>query len=159
MAFNTDNLTSDEIIRATWLRAVEWVQWPAFVSQPLLPILAIFVSPWKIFVGIVVCGYLWMLVRYRFVSYQLAVAGCLWVRLKWPVGLVMTIYFIIERRWTEAVFSICNPLVVLAAMGLIRPTGQFGLVQKSFWKQIGFDPDATSLNEILDKMKTVMHGG
>ena len=155
----TDNLTSDEIVRATWLRAVEWVQWPAFVSQPILPILALFFTPWKIFVGLIICGYLWMFIRYQIASYRIATAGCLFVRLKWLSCPAVAVYFLINRRWIEAVFSLCSPIVAQLAMLFIHPTGQIGRVQKMFFKELGFDPEATAVNETMDRMKMMMRVG
>ena len=82
------SFTADEIMRVSWLRAVEWLKWPSFVLQPLLPILY-FSVPWRlVLAAVVLANVVWLFVRYRFVSYTLATLGCLFVRLKWPTMLL-----------------------------------------------------------------------
>src|SRR6516165_6895732 len=59
--------TDDENLRWAWLRAVEWLGWPQFISQPIIPILLYF-YPWPWVVGFVSLATLawWFMVTPRF---------------------------------------------------------------------------------------------
>jgi hypothetical protein len=48
--WNPSEHSDDENLRFCWLRAVEWGNWPTFISQPVVPIAILFWS-WKIVVG------------------------------------------------------------------------------------------------------------
>ena len=54
--------TDEQNLRWAWLRAVEWREWPAYLSQPIIPILLYF-YPWEwVIVSIAVSTFLWWLV-------------------------------------------------------------------------------------------------
>ena len=86
------DFTPDELARLCWLRAVEWLAWPAFLSQPLLPILYVYYPVRQALMVTVLAGFVWILIRYNFMNLRLADLGCLWVRLKWitiPIGCLL----------------------------------------------------------------------
>jgi hypothetical protein len=135
-----DQLTPDELTRVCWLRAVEWLAWPAFLSQPLLPVLYIFYPAYWVLLAVVVLGFLWLPLRHRFASMQLATLGSFWVRLKWitiPVGLFVLFR---ESRYiaiavtlaTPWLASVLNAPAQLAAAWIGKSPSQIGVVQGKF---------------------------
>ena len=61
---NFEGYTDDEVRRWLWLRAMEWDAFPAYISQPIAPILFIF-YPWYLVLLAVLCiGLIWCLIRY-----------------------------------------------------------------------------------------------
>jgi hypothetical protein len=49
-------------LRWAWLRAVEWRDWPLFISQPVVPVLLYF-YPWTLVVGFLVAlTFMWWLI-------------------------------------------------------------------------------------------------
>lgn len=152
MAFDGSGLTSEELVRATWLRSVEWSKWPIFISQPLLPILLLWCRPVVIGAWILALAYLWIPIRSKFVSFKLATAGAFWVRLKWPVVLIMTVYFGLHHNWKLTLLSLFSPVVVLLVSALVVP-GKIGLLQRQMYRELDFDPEEVQLNSLMDEMK------
>jgi hypothetical protein len=146
------DLTSDEIVKATWLRAVEWSKWPTFVAQPLLPLLFTFYPVWAVCVGVIVATWLWLLFRYRFVSYRLASYAAVWVRLKWPMILVFGIYALWHHQWYRGI-AICISHLITMALVPFSPPGQIGVLQKRFMSSVGFDPENVEYNTVMDNLK------
>jgi hypothetical protein len=124
----------------TWshLRALEWSRWPAFVLQPVAPILLIWLPIGTVVVGIVILNFLWALVRRRFVSVALADLGCLFVRLKWIFGPGSAAYLFMHGDRTKAVVALLWPAVTLLIS--VFPTGQVGNIQTMFMRQLGYEP-------------------
>jgi hypothetical protein len=137
----------DEFVQASWLRSVEWQKWPVFMSQPLIPVLIAFFPIWQVACGIVIAGWLWLLVRNRYINYQLMQFGALWVRLKWPVIAVMSLYFGVHRVWDHMILSMLTPLATLP-LSMLVPPGQTGLIQKKLWENVGFDPTSDPVRKI-----------
>lgn len=133
----------EEIIRLSWLRAVEWLSWPAFVSQPVLPILYLFWPWYYVIAWVALADLMWRFVRYRFVSYTLATVGCLFVRLKWPVMLVFSIYFGVRHEYLLAVLTLCSPLVAIAMV--VLSAGLVGVVQRQIVVQLMLESDLQAL--------------
>jgi hypothetical protein len=131
--------SKDEFVRISWLRSVEWLKWPVFISQPLIPVLIAFFPIWQVAVGIVIIGWLWLLVRSRYVNYSLMRFGALWVRLKWPLMIVMAVYFGAHHEWGHVVLSILTPLAILP-LSVLVPPGQTRHIQMKLWESVGFDP-------------------
>ena len=126
--FGFNSFTPDELTRLCWLRAVEWLAWPAFLSQPLLPILYIFYSIYMVWIAVFLVGLLWLPIRYNFVNLQLAALGAFWVRLKWvtiPIGV-----FVLFRqgRYTAVAVALLTAWIT----GLLNFPGKVGVVQQKF---------------------------
>jgi hypothetical protein len=80
--------SDEENTHWSWLRAVEWISWPVFVSQPIMPtLLWLYPMQWgKLVIGLMALSLLWQLaVSSRRVSVWLAGLGSLFVHLKWIV--------------------------------------------------------------------------
>lgn len=60
--------TEEETRRWLLLRAIEWNNWPSFVSQPILPVVLIFYPWYYALGGVFVMDLIWATIRYRFVS-------------------------------------------------------------------------------------------
>jgi hypothetical protein len=138
--FCFDQFTPDELKRVCWLRAVEWLAWPAFLSQPLLPIFYLYSQVYWVLLAVVLLGFLWLPLRHRFASLQLATLGSFWVRLKWatiPIGLVFLFH---ERRYTAMAVTLATPVLAswlnapaqLLAAWVGKSPAQIGIVQQRF---------------------------
>ena len=139
--------TPEQVLRLAWLRAAEWLSWPAFISQPLLPILYLFWPWYYVIAGVALADVMWRFVRYKFASYTMASVGCLFVRLKWPVMLVVSIYFAVHHEYLLAVLTLCSPLVVMAM--LVLAPGMIGVVQRRIVEQLMFESDVQALDNSL----------
>lgn len=140
--------SDDENVRWSWLRAVEWINWPIFVSQPVIPILFYFYPmSWdKLVLGLIVLNIGWHLgVPKKFASAALADAGCLFARLKW-ISCPAAAYLL----WTNnlpyhAIGSLLWPMAVLFIQLitniLLNPmfkTAHIGPVQNRFMLSLGY---------------------
>lgn len=131
--------SDEENSRWLCLRAIEWAAFPAYLSQPVAPILFIFYPWYFVVLAVVALGLIWCFVRYSFVSVGLAsavVAPVVW--LKWPVAIASSIYLFIQHQPVAGVFALLWPLVA-AFTGLPAKTG---IIELAFAKKIGFvSPD------------------
>jgi hypothetical protein len=141
--------TPEQTLRLAWLRAAEWLAWPAFISQPLLPILYLLWPWYYVIAWVALATVMWRTVRYRFLSYRLAAAGCLFVRLKWPVMLVVSIYLAVHHEYLLTVITLCSPLVAMAL--LVLSPGMIGVVQRRIIGQLMFKSDLQALADAADK--------
>lgn len=141
LAMGFEGYTDDEIKRWLWIRAIEWGNFPAYLSQPIVPVLFIFYTWYFIVFGVVVLGLLWSLVRYCFVSVGLSRVACLTVvLLKWPAAIGSSIYLFIHHRPLVAVAALVWPFV--AAITGILPA-KVGIIELALAKRMGFvSPDA-----------------
>ncbi|WP_298431686.1 hypothetical protein [Geobacter sp.] len=132
----------EEIKRWLWLRAVEWAGLPAFVSQPLVPVLFIF-FPWYWVLGaVVMLGVLWCPIRYLFVNVAVATFACLIVAwLKWPAAAGSAIYLFLHNQPLSAIFALLWPLL----SGFVGIPGKVGIIELAFAKKIGFIPPDSQL--------------
>jgi hypothetical protein len=91
--WNPSQHSNDDNVRWSWLRAVEWIQWPLFMSQPVVPVLLYFYR-WPVVVGgVVVITFLWRAVIVPFwVAPSLADVGVLFVKLKFITAPLMALY-------------------------------------------------------------------
>jgi len=137
---NFESYTEDEIKRWLWLRAVEWAALPAFISQPVAPILFIFYPWYFVVLTISAIGALWCFVRYSFVSVSFASIACIAVAwLKWPASIGSSIYLFFHHQPVPAVVALIWPIVG----GLVGIPGKVGTIEVAFAKSIGFvSPDA-----------------
>jgi len=139
-----ENYTDDEIKRWLWLRAVEWGAFPAFLSQPVAPILFIFFPWYFVVLGVVALGLIWRFVRYSFVS--VGVAGAVVVPvawLKWPAAIGSGIYLFIHHQPAAGVLALVWPFVAGWAGAATGFPTYVGVIELALAKKIGFvSPDA-----------------
>jgi hypothetical protein len=138
--------TDDEIKRWLWLRAIEWGSFPAFVSQPVAPILFIFIQWYLVVLAVVALELIWRFVRYSFVSVRIAgavVVPVVW--LKWPASIGSGIYLWLHHKPVVGVLALVWSLVagsIGAATGY--PT-YVGIIELAFAKKIGYVPPDAEL--------------
>ena len=152
--WNPTEHSNDENVRWSWLRAVEWIGWPLFLSQPAVPVFLYFYS-WPVVIGaVIVVAFAWRTAIVPFwVAPSLAAMGPLFVPLKFISAPVMA--YLLWRRGdtpialTALVWPFFGPMV--AQWVLILPTAlmeltplgkasQIGLVQTRFLAAMGFQP-------------------
>jgi hypothetical protein len=108
-----EGYTSDEINRWLHLRAIEWVSFPAYLSQPIAPVLFVFYPWYFVVVTVFVLGLMWSLIRYSFVNARLAMAACrAVVLLKWPAAIGSSIYLFINHQPWLHLSGLLSPLFV-----------------------------------------------
>jgi hypothetical protein len=157
--------SDDDNLRWAHLRAMEWITWPLFISQPLVPILLYF-YPWPWVVGLVLLiTFAWRLVVAPVVvSPMLANAAAMFVKLRFAASPIMA--FLIWQRgdYWIAVLALLWPfagvMIVLWMVGLLRAplsltalgrAGEIGPVQRRFLAALGYEylgqPRTKSLND------------
>lgn len=129
--------SDEENLRACWLRAVEWGKWPAFISQPLIPLLYIFYPVQWVLLSVIVANILWAFVRYRFTSLAAATWGALFVRLKWLTIPTTTAYFLFYGRYWVALLALTVPLYA-AVLGIFTGSFKIGISQQKFMAELGY---------------------
>ena len=132
--------TESELRRLLWLRAIEWANWPAFLAQPMAPILFIFLWWPYVLVGGFVLDILWTSIRYSYVNIWLANSGAIIVTwLKWPAAIGAAIYLFIQGSYIAGVLALIWPWLA----GLICIPAKVGQIELAFAKKIGYiDIDA-----------------
>jgi len=139
MIFAPD-LTPEQAVRWAWLRAVEWIGWPEFISQPVVPTLLYFL-PWpSIFSWLVVLAVAWraFVVPYH-VSPRLSRAGMFFVLTKFLTAPLMC--YLLWRRGDKllAVVALLWPLLgpFLVQFVLTIPVALLNLTRRGQYLQIG----------------------
>lgn len=130
-------LPEDYQLKYCWARAVEWKMLPAFVAQPVLPILFL-IFPWKnILIGLMAINLVW---NFAFctavVSLSVAAFSILWNKLKWLTIVVVGGYFIWRHNWFLGGLTIFTPIVA-AFIGVLVLRSPIGLIQEFFMLQLG----------------------
>jgi len=130
--------TDDENLRWCWLRAVEWGRWPIFLSQPIAPVLLMFL-PWQhVVIGVALLNVLWaVFVRYHMVALPLAYWGVVVVMLRWITWPGATIWLFLTGRKHEAWISLLWPVLIFP-IGMFTPT-QIGRIQEMFMQCLGYE--------------------
>jgi len=130
--------TDEENLKWCWLRAIEWGQWPLFVAQLIAPVLLLFFQWWQIAVTVVILTWVWTLIRYKYVNITLAGLGPFIIILKWPVSIVMGIYFLIKADYLLVAIAVLWPLITLLLMWL-TPFTKIGVIQTALMNKIGYE--------------------
>lgn len=156
MVWDASKHSRDENVRWSWLRVVEWLGWPLFLSQPVVPVLLYFYSWPVIFVGVVVLTFIWRaLVAPVWISPSLVELGVYFVRLKFVIAPAMAYLFWSQGDTPIALAALSWPLLgpliagwilvipqaVLQMMGLDK-AWQIGPVQIRFLLAIGLRPES-----------------
>lgn len=105
---------------------MEWGRWPIFLSQPVAPVLLLWL-PWTAVVaGTVIFNILWAIfVRYQLVNVRAAFLGAAIVSLKWLAWPAATVYLFVQGR---------------------RPVGR---IQVSFMRALDYEP--TDINPLSQR--------
>jgi len=125
LRWNAHAHSDEENVRWSWLRAVEWTSWPAFVSQPIMPVF-LWLSPTQwggLVLALVALNFLWQFcISSKRVSVTLASLGCLFVRLKW-IACPVAAYFLWHSDFPyQALAALLWPVAVyvIAPIRIVR---------------------------------------
>ena len=129
--------SDQENLQWAWLRAIEWIGWPLFMSQPVVPVLLYFYDwPW-ILVAVLLTTLLWRVtVLQWFVSVRLADFGPLFVLLKFVVCPVMAFLIWQQGNHVGAALALLWPLVILV---IASPLAIFQTLLGSFFPIFGHE--------------------
>jgi len=139
----------EENNRWCWLRAVEWINWPIFLSSSTVPLLLLCFDWQSVAVGLLLCNWAWYFLigkHGRNVSVPLANMGALIVAAKWIICPLTAAYFyfhgqtnkaFISLLWPLFPFIVVVPVVNLFAM-LIMPSAPIRPVQDRFMRALGY---------------------
>lgn len=130
------------------VRAIEWTNWPVFLSQSVVPVLLIY-YPWYWVIAAVAClEFAWSFVRYRYVSLRAANSAALLVSYtKWPATIAAGIYLFIQHRYMIGVIAVWWPLGLTAPLCAF---GQVGKVERLLGMSIGLEDPETTRNRIIE---------
>ncbi len=104
-------LNDEEIRRWISLRAVEWMNWPLFVSQPIIPVAMIFLKWWETILAMFILNIGWSAIKYKHYSIPIAISGVVFVRLRWIAAITCGIYFLTMNDYPLAFLSVLWPLL------------------------------------------------
>jgi hypothetical protein len=147
MMWNPAEATHAENARWCHLRAIEWSNWPCFVSQPIAPVALLF-FPWKtVLLSMIAAGALWALaIGDRIVMPKLASAAVWFVRLKW-LACPLTAYLLWDESHGIALLALLWPLATLPLMALTMlpmaliplPKPRIGVIEAKFALSLGYE--------------------
>ncbi|HQG93116.1 MAG TPA: hypothetical protein PLN27_15780 [Acidobacteriota bacterium] len=129
--------SDQENLRWCYLRAIEWKALPAFVSQPIIPILFIFFPWYLVLGGLLILSWLWAAIRNKFVSPSIAEYGVFFVKLKWITIPAAVIYLAYSAHYVLAGVSLF--WTYLAVIFGFVPGGKTGVIQERFMKSLGYE--------------------
>jgi hypothetical protein len=129
------NFSTAEKNRWLQLRAIEWSGMPSFITQPIVPIMFIFYPPYLVVLTVIGIGLLWCLVRYSFISVNIANALIYPVFiLKWPAAIGSCIYLFINNHPIVAILALSWPFL----SGITCPPGKIGVIELAFAEKLGY---------------------
>ncbi len=141
LGWNPHKHSDDENVRWSWMRAVEWISWPAFVSQPIMPVLFwLYPTQWGgLLLVLVAFNFLWQYgISAERVSVPLASLGCLFVRLKW-IACPVAAYFLWSSDFPYQAFAaLLWPVAVYAFASIRIVRIDIGAVQDRFMLRLGY---------------------
>ncbi len=155
--WNPNEHSDDLNLRWCWLRATEWISWPYFISQPVVPVMLVF-WPWQAVIAIVlICNLIWyFLIRPKFISLPVAEFGAYFVRLKWVVCPLMGYYFYSLGRTATAAIALLWPILMIVIPFIpivnvltlqVLPSSAIGPVQRRFMMALGYQPSGIAVSE------------
>jgi hypothetical protein len=116
-----DNYSDEELAALCRLRAIEWSNWPAFLSIAAAPILFVFCGITPVLLAIAAASLAWRYFRVRWVSLPAAIVGCTFEKLKYvtiPVGCCVLLW---RHQWGSTLFAAFTPLY-MAYFGTLSPS-------------------------------------
>lgn len=138
ITWNAAAQTDQENLAWSFLRALEWEAFPAFVSQPVVPILFIF-EPWYLVIGAVfLLMVIWLPFRNSFVVPIVSELAVFFVKLKWISVPVAAIYLFYSGHYILAIASLLWTLIA-AGLGFILPGGRTNVIQKRLMNALGYE--------------------
>jgi hypothetical protein len=132
---NSMQYTDAEARQWLLLRAMEWKNWPSFISQPVVPILLIFYPWFTVLAGVFLLDVIWAGIRYRYINVPAATNAVYLVTIcKWPAAIGSAIYIFLHHNYLSGALAIAWPL---GLCGLIAVPGQTGRIELMFAEKVG----------------------
>jgi len=131
--------TREEIYAFIIQRSLEWANWPLYISLSVFPVLLIYIPWWQLLMGFFVFNWIWRLVRCRYQSIGLAMLGAFSIPLRWPISIIMAIYFFITKSYFLSFLSIFWPILatyIVLPIFLPIPPLTLLLIQEKFREKI-----------------------
>lgn len=138
-----------------WARALEWEIFPAFISQPLVPLLYVLLGWKQTLFWILGINFVWNLVFCTAViSLQLAAFGMLWAKLKWFSIAGYGIYFGVRREWGLLGLTMGVP-VIMPALGALIIRHPTKIIQEFMLLTLGLEhtPPSPQVEKYLKKLE------
>jgi hypothetical protein len=132
MAF--EGFSEVELQRWLMLRALEWANYPAFVSRAIVPVLLLFYPWYAVIGGVVATEIVWCVVRYSFVSILLTRAAVFLSLLAWVVAPVCAGYLFWHGRWVVGSIAFLWPVLASA----FQLPAKVGVLELALAKRIGY---------------------
>lgn len=144
--------SDDDNSRWALLRAMEWINWPIFISQPLVPILLYF-YPWPWVIGLVaLITFVWRLIVVPVVaSPTLAYIGPWVVMLRFAASPIMAFLIWQKGDWWIAALALLWPFVgvmivlwilaipqSLVSLTALGQATEIGAVQRRLMAALGY---------------------
>jgi hypothetical protein len=136
----------EQMKRWLFLRAVEWIAWPIFITQPMVPLLLIWFPLWRVLLSIAAASLAWRVVCVFLVSPALSWMGAWFVTVaKWPSALIAAAVLGSRGRYLAAAIAlawpfltglITAPVAFLAA--LFRLRAQVGHIELTLAHRTGY---------------------
>jgi hypothetical protein len=85
--WNPSEHTFEENAQWARLRAIEWKALPAYITQPIVPILLLVFDWYLIIIMLILAAFVWRPIRWRFISIPVASASAIFVFTIMPLAL------------------------------------------------------------------------
>jgi hypothetical protein len=138
--WNPHEHTNQENQQWSVLRAMEWEALPAFISQPIVPVLLIFFQWYFIIGAVLVASWLWAIVRHSFVSIVLSEIAYGFVKLRWLTVPCTSIYLFFNGSYFLGIVVLLW-VALAAAIGFTVPGGKSSVIQRMFLASMGYELD------------------
>ena len=132
MAF--EGYSEPEIQRWLTLRALEWANFPAFVSRPMVPLLLVLYPWYYVLGGLLAAEIIWSALRYAFVSVVLARAAVFLALLAYPSAVICAGYLFWHGRWGVGALTFLWPLLA----SVFQLPAKVGVLELALAKRIGY---------------------
>ncbi len=129
------DFTDEELRRLLKLRAIEWVNWPSFLSQAVAPLLICVYGVIRVVITLLTLEIIWAFMRYAVRSFKLArVFAVIIAIVHWPVALTGCIWLVWHHRYVESLVALLWPILC----SFIQIPGQRGQIELGFATDIGY---------------------
>ncbi len=130
--------TDEENMKWALLRAIEWGNWPLFLSQSIAPAFFIFFPWWKVALVFAWLNWLWSFLRYKYINIPLSDLGCWAAKLKWITIPGTVILLLMKHEYFKSFFCLIWPVLVVP-LGFFSSGGfQIGILQKKIMNKFGY---------------------
>jgi len=136
--------TEAEVEHWLHLRAIEWFAWPAFITQPLIPILLRSFPVLSVLLVLVLADLSWRFVNTSWINMTLIRIGPIITLLRWPCAIVCACLLAFSHRFGIAALALVWPLVggfVSVLGGFLSARlgfGGIGDVERALATRIGY---------------------